>query len=418
MILSYMYVPMMLKYLGTEKYGIWATILTLLSWISQFDIGIGNGLRNKLAESLSRKDERSRTLVSSAYAFIIVLMIGITLVFSVIAYNLNWERIFGVTDVSENLSSIVVLSIIFVTINFVLSICKNVLYALQRAAYVSIIELITQIITIVGLFFAMNYGKNGSLFTMSMVYGSSMLIVNIVASILLYSKNKKVRPSIRKVEFSCGKELTKIGMQFFVIQICALILFTTDSLIISYLYGASDVTPYSTVNKIFNVILIIYTAVLTPIWSAVSKAKALNDWKRVNNLLMRLYVIIIPFIFGCVALVIIFKPLSAWWLKQELNYENGLIIFGALYCILSMWCNMHSTFTNGLGILKIPQIVALIQATINIPLSLFLAKIVGMNVTGVLAGTVLTMFIPSIVLPIITNNRIKREIKNKDKVFN
>ena len=39
MIISYIYVPIVLNYLGIEKYGVWATILAILSWISYFDLG-------------------------------------------------------------------------------------------------------------------------------------------------------------------------------------------------------------------------------------------------------------------------------------------------------------------------------------------------------------------------------------------
>ena len=56
MLLSYLYIPVALAYLGDEKYGVWATVLSVLSWISLFDIGIGNGLRNKLAENLKNYD--------------------------------------------------------------------------------------------------------------------------------------------------------------------------------------------------------------------------------------------------------------------------------------------------------------------------------------------------------------------------
>ena len=56
MVLSYIYVPIVLDYLGVEKYGVWSTILTILSWVSYFDIGIGNGLRNRLTESLNKHD--------------------------------------------------------------------------------------------------------------------------------------------------------------------------------------------------------------------------------------------------------------------------------------------------------------------------------------------------------------------------
>ena len=66
MIISYIYVPIALDYLGVEKYGIWSTILTILSWISYLDIGIGNGLRNRLTESINKKDGQEKKLISSA----------------------------------------------------------------------------------------------------------------------------------------------------------------------------------------------------------------------------------------------------------------------------------------------------------------------------------------------------------------
>ena len=53
MVLSMLYVPVILGYLGTGLYGIWATILNVISWVNYFDIGIGNGLRNKLSAALA-----------------------------------------------------------------------------------------------------------------------------------------------------------------------------------------------------------------------------------------------------------------------------------------------------------------------------------------------------------------------------
>ena len=54
MILSLMYTPILLNYLGNEKYGLWATLLSVINWVNYFDVGIGNGLRNLLAKELSR----------------------------------------------------------------------------------------------------------------------------------------------------------------------------------------------------------------------------------------------------------------------------------------------------------------------------------------------------------------------------
>ena len=68
MLISFLYVPLLLNSMDSENYGVWLTLTSLVSWVAIFDIGLGNGLRNKLAEALARNDELlGRKYVSTAY---------------------------------------------------------------------------------------------------------------------------------------------------------------------------------------------------------------------------------------------------------------------------------------------------------------------------------------------------------------
>ena len=409
MVISYIYVPIVLNYLGAEKYGIWSTILTILSWISYFDIGIGNGLRNRLTESLSKKDGQSRKLVSSAYAFITFIMIMVAIVLSMMASYVNWNKILGVNYIDEKLSKIVIISILFVAINFILSICKNVLYALQRAANVSVMELMVQILNMGGVLIAMQLYE-GNLFIIALVYGFSMVVVNLTTSIIIYGKNREVSPTLKDIDFKIGKGIANLGIQFFLIQICALILFTTDNLIISYLYGATDVTPYNIVNKLFNAVISIYAALITPIWSAVTKAKAEGRFDKLNSILRNLQALMIPFAIGTIVLIYIFRPLTRLWLGQELNYPSAIIGFGGMYALLNIWTNTYGQIANGIGLLKEQMLMALIQAIVNLPLSYFVAEVLGLESAGVLLGTNMSLLISCIWLPIITKKNLKERM--------
>ena len=53
---SLLIVPITINYLNNEVYGIWMTISSMLFWISTFDIGLGNGMRNYLTKAISEKD--------------------------------------------------------------------------------------------------------------------------------------------------------------------------------------------------------------------------------------------------------------------------------------------------------------------------------------------------------------------------
>lgn len=89
-----------------------------------------------------------------------------------------------------------------------------------------------------------------------------------------------------------------------------------------------------------------------------------------------------------------------FWLQQELEYSTVLIVFGSVYSILFMWCNTYSTFANGLELMDISLIVAIVQAIINIPLSLIFAILLKMESAGVLLGTICSMLVAGFCLPI------------------
>ena len=76
-IIAFLLVPMTLHYLNSVQYGIWLTLSSIVAWMVYFDFGLGNGLRNKLAEALAQSDfELAKSYVSTAYFLITFIIIG------------------------------------------------------------------------------------------------------------------------------------------------------------------------------------------------------------------------------------------------------------------------------------------------------------------------------------------------------
>ena len=53
-IINLMLIPLTINYVNTTRYGIWVTLVSIVGWFSFFDIGFGNGLRNKFAEAIAK----------------------------------------------------------------------------------------------------------------------------------------------------------------------------------------------------------------------------------------------------------------------------------------------------------------------------------------------------------------------------
>ena len=82
MLISFLYVPLLYNTFDTTSYGVWLTLTSLVSWVAMFDVGLGNGLRNKLAESLAQGDNvLAKKYVSTAYVYITILVSCLIIVF-------------------------------------------------------------------------------------------------------------------------------------------------------------------------------------------------------------------------------------------------------------------------------------------------------------------------------------------------
>src|SRR6187401_708650 len=100
-VISLVYVPLLLNYLTQEKYGIWLTLSSILSWFSFFNIGLGYGMRNKLTEANAKGDTSlGQKYVSTTYATLICIFSAVLLVFHIINPFINWNSVLNSKTIS------------------------------------------------------------------------------------------------------------------------------------------------------------------------------------------------------------------------------------------------------------------------------------------------------------------------------
>lgn len=93
LLVSFAMTPAFIRYFGNQTVlGIWYKLLSVISWIVNFDLGIGNGLRNRLAVSYSEGNEKeSKELISSAYTCFGLLIFCLIILWYYIAEKVNWK---------------------------------------------------------------------------------------------------------------------------------------------------------------------------------------------------------------------------------------------------------------------------------------------------------------------------------------
>lgn len=394
-VLSLIYTPILLTFLGDEKYGLWATLLSFITWINYFDIGIGNGLRNLLTVLLSEKKEiKIKKAISTAYVMLSVISLIILSILVFIAYITNWSIVLSTKIPMRN---VIIITFAFVCVNFVLSLSNVVFYALHRPEYVSFRGCMAQIANIIGLLVLNNICK-GSLIALAILFGSTTSIVYIGNIIFLIRKGPYFMPSVKMFDVSMTNEICGIGVQFFIIQIMGLLLFTVDNLLITHYLGAIEATPFSIANKVFNTLFSAFAAFIVPYWARTAAAINNKEYNWIKQSIRKVLYVGCFFI-GCYIIMgIIFKPVVKIWLQKELTFQPGLIlvmvIFYSIYTLLGVECQ----FINGTGMIKTQLIVYIIIGLLNIPLSIIMGVHLGLGSVGIRIATTLLVLFAVIVL--------------------
>ena len=410
MIISLIYTPLLLNYLGDEMYGVWVTILSIVNWVNSFDVGIGNGLRNELVKDLNEKDkDAAKKSISTAYLSLTVITGAIFLVISIVSMFADWNSIL---NTQLEIRNTLFLSFLFICINFVIALYKNIYYAIQKSEIVATVGLIVQLLNLVGVFFARYFISDVyRLVSMAYIFGLTSFITNVAYSVALWIKYPYTIPRLNGFSKARLNAICSLGIQFFIIQIAGIVLFTTDSVLISHLFTPAKVTAYNTVNKVFSAIFTIFMAVMVPMWSRFSLEKEKGNYSWMKNTIKKLLILWACFSIGTLILVPIYPWISSVWLGRKLQYYKGIVILMALYMITYMYSGIFSTIINGLGEIKIQMYLSIFSAFINIPLSVFLARNMGMLTTGIALGTLISILIGNVVFTIQVLSVINKGMK-------
>ena len=393
-------VPATLAILTKYEYGIWLTISTFLVWINTFDIGLGNGLRNKLPKAIIDEDEKkAKQYTSTTFFMLVIFGTSLLLVYGLFSRYINWYSILNVEkEMLPNLSSVINCSVLFFCLTFVFRFISSIFMALQLPAISSLLLFLSHVLSLL-IIYILSLNNKGDLFSVAIVYSATPAIVYMAAYPLVFkTKFKHLSPSIRYFKLSLIKDLLSVGINFFILQVASAIIFASSNIIISKSLGPEEVTPYNITYRYFSIIMLLFNVIITPIWSAVTDAWLRNDddWIiRTNKRIIR-----VIFLFGgiLIFMLLISNFIYKIWINDSMNIDYSVSAFMACYIFILIWSMAYSNFLNGMNKLKLQLINIIIVASCYYPLSIYLTnkfQLLGMitsmcilNLSGAILNTI------------------------------
>ncbi|MDQ6990980.1 MAG: MATE family efflux transporter, partial [Mariprofundaceae bacterium] len=242
---------------------------------------------------------------------------------------------------------------------------------------------------------------------LAFLYGLSLVLSNMIITFWVYGTQRDLIPKISLYHPEFVRPIMSLGAKFFIIQIAVVVIFTTDKILITQLFGPEHVTQYDVVFKLFSMIAIAHGILMAPLWSSYADAYHRGDIDWIRTMMQRQLKMMVIFFALTILLMLVSFQLIALWIGNDFNVDAMLVKMMTLFIIISTWNNVFAFFLNAINEVRIQMYTSVLALIINIPLSIFIVKYFDTGVYGIIIGTVISLSLFAIAGPIQTFNVLK-----------
>ncbi|UUC46273.1 lipopolysaccharide biosynthesis protein [Flavobacterium cerinum] len=397
-------IPLLIQYLGNEDYGIWVLVFTVFQWVLLMDFGIQSALKTKIPILLHNNEtELIKGYIKSTYKYGAYIALCI---FILATAYVSLADIKEALNISFHTRSFVWL---LFTVN-IFFFCSNLIAGIHKSLYVAYLKgkYAEESLAVNQFGFLFLFGIAMLLFPdirpeyklllVSVLNGGFCLLVNIGYTIRFFKMERLNLNTELKPPKEFIRETLKIGMKFMVIQLGMILFFTVDNYIISNNFSPKDVVPYDSVNKIFQLPVMVLFAALSPMWSMFAKDYIEKNQQNLLSSFKRFNLFFIGILVSIAVLALICPFLIAIWIKEPLAIPDYLILLIAIITAIRIFTTFYTNFLNGIGKLNRYTIIIVLSLIIKIPLTYFLISL-GYGINSVALSTVFILFFWIIFIP-------------------
>jgi O-antigen/teichoic acid export membrane protein len=386
-------VPVTVKYLGPDRYGMWMTISSLLAVLTFADLGIGNGLVSAIASSQGRDDSPAVVrLVSSAFYMLVAISIGILLVFASLYSLVSWDRVFAVhnLDAAKEAGPSVLAFVFCFAVGLPFTVVQRLQTGLQESWRSSLWQAGGAVLALSGIVIAVRLHLGVAALVVA-VSGGPVLAGVLNTFIEFLSRRPELHPKVANVDFQTMKTLIRSGGIFVALQMCLVVGTGSDSLVIAQIDGASGVSSYSVMYKLFT-IATVFTLFVVPLWPALGEALARGDYDWARLAMNRAIALCLGAgILLAILLLLFAQTIIKVWAGAAVVPEMALVGGFAAWILVVAYGGPLCTLLNNkqyLGLqLKYFAFASILALFLKVPLTYWIGP------AGVVWATVVTNFL-------------------------
>lgn len=336
-IVFFLSVPLFIKHLGAEAFGIWMLLNTILVGMQVFNFGLGPGVLKNIAWQIGKDDRQAQmktinsSLSSSLVLFALAIMITV-----VLAFMTQRTGLFSIeAHIKQEATICIALTGGMVGFRFMEQVFTNFHKAHEDFKTAALIAISNRLIPLLlNLAFLFYYPNIVALVI-------SILVCNMVTTIFCFILLYKRLPGYHfQFSIQTGSETSRFALILWLQSLCMIVIFQADRYLIVQYFGLVTLSYYALTATIFNHLHMGFNAVLGWVAPKFTKLKArdmevkhLYIAARDSVLLVAvaalllfhfLYPYIFPFILGRES-TLAMKPYISYFVMMELFLVPSII---------------------------------------------------------------------------------------------
>jgi O-antigen/teichoic acid export membrane protein len=393
-ITSLLLIPISLQYVDKEIYGLWLTIVSILTFMTLFDFGLTNGLRNSVIEANAKQDFKLiRTQVTTIYAIFFMTIAPVCLLFLAVSGYINWQSLFNTNVDKELLATAMKCIFVGFGLQFILQPITALLIATYKDYLSSLIFLIGNVVSLVLIIFLGRYFSSPFLF-LSIVFSFTPAVILLIFSFFLYRGiYSAYSPNFKFIAFKKVKNLFRLSFRFFIIQFAGLLMYSSNYIIISQFIGNAAVTTYNIVFRLFGIILTFQSLVIAPLWTGYGDAYIKKDFDWIRSVIKKVNLFSWVLCGVLVVMVMLSGYIYRLWIGNDFTAPLLLNVLMAINIGITLFGANYTVFVNGTGKVRLQMYKSVLSGLLHFPLAYLLVKKMKLGVDGLVVLNIFWMII-------------------------
>ncbi len=378
-----------IKILGSEYLGFNSFFSNIISMLSIVEMGIGSAIIYNLYNPIANNNiEDIKSLMifykkSYRIIAIIISIIGISII-PILPFFININSV----TVNINIYLVYILFLVDTIFSYFLSYKRSILYANQKNYIINLIHILYTVFMNLFQLLILIFIKDYYLYLLVKIFMRIVenIAITIVANrIYPYLKEKNINKLDKKIEYDILKKVKAL----FCHKVGTFIVLGSDNIIISKFLGINIVGLYSnyyliinSVQNIFGQIIQSTTASIGNMLVTDKKEKQYTIFKRIRFLNFWIST------FTSISILVITESFITIWIGKKYILPTSVLIVLVINYYFNSSRATYNSFKDAAGIYYEDRYIPLVESFINILVSIFLVKKIGLP--GVFIGTIIS----------------------------